>query len=448
MPHPTKKQRLEGHPLTSSSAVAANDDSAVTFDDLSVDVLANILAFLPLKNMMRSRRINKKTMEAVKKTIVPLTDFRVDNAEKYNTMAVMTRALPNLQQIKICAFPARGSFGWDDNHKYNDGEDPDEEEAARTADSTTYDIEIVSTFSKLRILEIHAPLNGRYPFLFHSFPLLQKLNISAFNHKWDLEMLAGLPLLKELYCWNNKCLTGNINSLRVLKGTLEQVHLGASSRVEGNIVDLADFPHLKLLYLFDTAVTGGILDIGDHDFLSLEKLILPKGVYGGDGYELQRISDAHDLIRSLYLLKKRRPLLAILKDWHGELSEDSLDGYEEWDYDFPFTIHFVKAGSRIGYRWETPYGDEGSCEVNWLDPEPDRESGDYEKYLKALCNIDAEVKLFKGFYQPPSEEEYHRLVEEDTQRRRAERLLDEYEARGEPDSVRDESDEGYSSEEW
>jgi hypothetical protein len=52
---------LEGHPLTSSSAVAANDDSArVTFDDLSVDVLANILAFLPLKNMMRSRRINKK----------------------------------------------------------------------------------------------------------------------------------------------------------------------------------------------------------------------------------------------------------------------------------------------------------------------------------------------------------------------------------------------------
>jgi HD superfamily phosphodiesterase len=79
---------------------------------------------------------------------------------------------------------------------------------------------------------------------------------------------------------------------------------------------------------------------------------------------------------------------------------------------------------------------------------PDRESGDYKKYLKALCNIDAEVKLFKGFYQPPMEEEYHRLVEEDTQRRRAERLLDEYEARGEPDSESDESDEGYSSEEW
>jgi hypothetical protein len=52
----------------------------------------------------------------------------------------------------------------------------------------------------------------------------------------------------------------------VLKDTLEKVHLGASSRVEGNIVDLADFPHLKMLYLFDTAVTGGILDIGDDDF--------------------------------------------------------------------------------------------------------------------------------------------------------------------------------------
>ena len=200
-------------------------------------------------------------------TIVPPSDFCVTSLSTYNAMAVMTRAMTKLQQIKIC-YPGY-------RHKYNDGEDPNERVAARTATLPTHDIEIISNFSKLRILSIQsAPLNGRYPVLFNSFPLLQKLCIhNCSPHlKWDLGMLAAFPLLKELYCWYNPRLTGNISSLRVLKDTLEKVTIGHSPNVEGNFMDLADFPHLKELHLFVTNVTGDIRDIGENDFSSLEDL--------------------------------------------------------------------------------------------------------------------------------------------------------------------------------
>jgi hypothetical protein len=50
--------------------------------------------------------------------------------------------------------------------------------------------------------------------------------------------------------------------------------------------------------------------------------------------------------------------------------------------------------------------------VNWLDPEPDRESSGYEGYAGELQKIEAKVNFYRGFHQPPTEEEYHRLVEE------------------------------------
>ena len=79
--------------------MAADDDVYVLasfFDNLSVDVLANILAFLTAEDedimRMRSRRINKKVTEAVRKTIVPPTEFRVDNAEKCDGIRVTTES--------------------------------------------------------------------------------------------------------------------------------------------------------------------------------------------------------------------------------------------------------------------------------------------------------------------------------------------------------------------
>ena len=411
MPHPTKKrrkQRLEdGH----AASADRGSDHVVTLNDLSVDVLADIFGFLDgARDIMQKRRVCRKWREAVKKTIVPPIEFCVDSLVKFDAMVVMTRAMPNLQQIEI------GNLEW--GHNWRNGEDPDEEWAARAADRTSHDIEIISNFRQLRILEIDASLNGRYPFLFNSFPLLEKLSIqTCFHLKWDLEMLAGLPLLKELNCNFNDCLTGNISNLRVLKDTLEKVEIMNCPNVEGNFMDLADFPHLKVLELYNLdAVTGDIRDIGENDFSSLEGLHLPKGVYGGTDYKFQHISDGPELIRAVYLLKKQRPALK-MEDWQGKLSKDSPDWYVSMNSSAPFYIRFVKAGSRIGYRWETDYEAHVDipytpCEVNWLDPEPDKESSDYAKYMEEFQKINSEVEFYKGLYQPPTEEEYYGLLEE------------------------------------
>jgi hypothetical protein len=366
---------------------------------------------------MGKRCVRKKWKEAVKKTIVPPTNFLVNSWQKYQAVGVMTRALPNLQQIELW------SLGWGRPHKWSDGEDPDEEPAAETAGWTTYDIEIITNFSKLRVLKLwHTDLNGRYPFLFNNFPLLQKLSISRCNYlKWDLEMLAGMPSLRVLDCYNldvNEWVTGNINSLRVLKDSLEKVRIEYCDNVEGNFMDLADFPHLKELHLEGTAVTGDIRDIGVNDFSSMERLILPQTVYGGRLYEFQRISDAPDLMRAVYLLKKRRPALLDIESWFASLSEDSPDWYEAVDEEDtpPFEVVFVQAGPRIGYRWETSslgY----SCEVNWLDPEPEIGSSGYGKYKEELRQLEScvpgglQLSPYRGLHQPPTEEEYHRLWE-------------------------------------
>jgi hypothetical protein len=98
-----------------------------------------------------------------------------------------------------------------------------------------------------------------------------------------------------------------------------------------------------------------------------------------------------------------------MKDWYMRLSGDSPDRYESVeDFDIPpFFISFVEAGSCIGYRWETHKGH--PCEVNWLDPEPDSESIDYDEYIEKLQSINSQADFYNGFYQPPTEEEYRRL---------------------------------------
>ena len=329
-------------------------------------------------------------------------------------MNVMATALPNLPKIIL-------GDNLESAIKYVDGEDPDEELAARTANATAHDIGIIANFTKLRELEIFAELNGRYP-CFFNFPHLQKLNIGGFDIrvKFDLEMLAGLPVLKELKLDYNKYLTGNLNSLRMLKNTLETVTIDNCPLVMGNFMDLADFPHLKELNILGTAVIGDIWDISEQDFKSLKLLTLPKGVNGGSEQEFQRISDAQDVARIPYLFQKQRPEI-VLKDWYAELSEDSPDRYEsldDIDEDFaPIYIAFVRAGNRLGYQWGT---DLDPCEVNWLDPEPDRESSDYGKYMEELQEIEGQINYFKGFHQPPTREEFERILE------RMHRDLDSY----------------------
>ena len=67
-------------------------------------------------------------------------------------------------------------------------------------------------------------------------------------------------LIKELECSSGSKVTGNLRSLRVLKDTLQTFTLCNCPEVEGNFMALADFPQLRTLRLFNTAVT---VDIGD-----------------------------------------------------------------------------------------------------------------------------------------------------------------------------------------
>jgi hypothetical protein len=47
--------------------------------------------------------------------------------------------------------------------------------------------------------------------------------------------------------------------------------------------------------------------------------------------------------------------------------------------------------------------------VNWLDPEPDKGSSHYSKYIQDLQDLERKVYRFRGFFQPPTEEEYNEL---------------------------------------
>jgi hypothetical protein len=248
--------------------------------ELGTDEVTIIFSFLPYYDIMRAR-VCRTWRDAAKKTLVPPSDFVVNSVKKYHAMRVMSTALPNLQQITLLHLGGR--------HKYVDGEDPDEFTARLTADYTAHDIDIISRFSKLRSLKIWgAPLNGRYTILFN-FPLLQILSMKYCFMKWDLQMLGGTPSLKELDCFSNQYMSGNLSSLRVFKDTLEAVKVYDCRRIEGNFMDMADFPRLKELDLRATNVTGDIRDMTGNDFPSLGGLFLPKSILGGYAYEFQNV---------------------------------------------------------------------------------------------------------------------------------------------------------------
>jgi hypothetical protein len=153
-----------------------------------------------------------------------------------------------------------------------------------------------------------ADLNGRYPFLFN-FQLLQKLTMGNCYLKWDFDMLAEFPSLKELDYDRIPRLNGSLSSLRVLKDTLEKV---AIRRCPNDVMDLADFPRLKELDLGGcTVVTGDIRDIREHDFPALESLLLPKGASMVENSMsfFQNVSEVPSFIQAIHGLLQRSPTM-------------------------------------------------------------------------------------------------------------------------------------------
>ena len=120
-----KKQRLDN---------GKGDDVVASFTSLSTDILANIFGHLPLKEIMRVRRVCKKTIDAAKQTWVPFESFtfqffKIDSIKMYNALVVMAEVLPGLQQICVDS-PSYSSRRQEEDFRYADGEDPIESTAA------------------------------------------------------------------------------------------------------------------------------------------------------------------------------------------------------------------------------------------------------------------------------------------------------------------------------
>jgi len=219
---------------------------------------------------------------------------------------------------------------------------------------------------------------------------------------------------------DNQHLTGNISRLRAFKGTLKSLYIWKCLSVRGNIMEMADFPRLKELELYGTPVTGDIEDIRSNDFPALESLNLPDTVHGGMKYKFRHVSEVPSFMHTVHLLLQRTPALLekhFLSTGLGwTLSEGSPDWYD-WEDESeipkpPFYLQFVRAGSRRGWSWCTSRDNYYSCEIHWLDPEPNSESDDYGTYIEKLQDEEHFVDFYQGYYQPPTEAEYRRLIED------------------------------------
>ena len=153
----------------------------------------------------------------------------------------------------------------------------------------------VTDFAHLRSLCLDdVRLEGSHPYLFQ-MPNLEVLDIgSKEDLEWDLDMVSGLPRLKELRCHRNYRLTGSLRSLCRLSGTLTHLELlscdrvvgtlkdiGAlrstlvdlelrgCERVSGSLNDLRRFCHLKYFDLLGTDVRADVSEVRAGDFAAL-----------------------------------------------------------------------------------------------------------------------------------------------------------------------------------
>lgn len=234
-------------------------------------------------------------------------------------------------------------------------------------------------------------------------------------------MISAFPLIEELDCQDTKLLMGDVKSLRVVKDSLWRVCIEHCPGVCGDFMEFADYPLLKVLHLFtimfgnrrQTSVEGDVRNISDVDFPMLRSLHLPDGVYGSVTRVFECVADAQECMKVLGRLYSRIGNIHSSGIW--KLSVSSPDRYRvhpvKW-YELypPFKVKFVRAGPRLGWRWWNE-SNKGCCETNWIDPEPDRQSGSYVEYLRDLEKLEKDVYVYRGFFKPPTPEEWIQIFQ-------------------------------------
>ena len=402
----------------------------------STSMLPIIFGYLDWKELLYVRGTCTHWCEAAKHTLVPPSienrlvsirgtpkvkdypQFHVNTSRRYNMLKVMSKVMPNLQQIHLSEFQGGviGSMSYNgitgniyetSNERYLDEGEESNEDA--------YDVSIIADFRNLRSLVLNcAPLYGKYP-CFFGFSYLRELSIDQGGNDsdmvWDLKMLSCMPLIEKLTLICSKA-TGSISDLHFLKNTLLELVIVSSLNqsivddIDGDFMNLAEFTVLRKLDLkWATGIQGDASQIQVKDFPCMQKLDLP-GV-------LMKVDQSSDIIHLFTSFARRSPpCIASVR-----LSEDSSDRFER-DGDKhsdspppPFTLEFVHPGNRLGWRWVSQRRLRyiRSCEINWLDEELGTDSDQYHVYQEETKRLNESVHFYKGIYHLPTEEEYREM---------------------------------------
>jgi hypothetical protein len=89
------------------------------------------------------------------------------------------------------------------------------------------DVAYISRFHELQFLNLeNLSLNGTHPFIFNSFPYLRRLVIKSMPQlEFNLDMLSGMSLIRDIKFYGCSKLQGTLDSLRALKDTLRVVEI-------------------------------------------------------------------------------------------------------------------------------------------------------------------------------------------------------------------------------
>lgn len=400
----SKKARLDGGHDSVEECT-----SMTAIESLSTDEVASVFEFLGWRDILRAR-VCRKFRDAAR--IAPVRAwFEVGSDRSFRALAHVAGFLPNLRRVTLGMSASLGRSIM----LMEDGEDPDNSLTPPPPWEPRHSFDAVASFRNLQVLAITGSIaaNGRYPSIF-TFAHLKELALCGVdNMKVDLEMLSGCPILEALTCYCMTDLKGDLKSLAPLKTTLRSIEIFECFGVTGNFMHLADFAALRDLDLDKTSVVGDVLEIRDDDFPMLEKLSLPHGVHGGgrgaggDVETFERVADVPEVMRALCRLEQRN--VRVVGSWM--LARSSQDRYAMDIFSLlkpPFFAEVVRAGPRVGWRW-TNKKSMGCCETNWVGREPSEKSGDYAAYKSELEAIQANVRSFRGFFKPPTQEEYQRL---------------------------------------
>jgi len=232
--------------LSESPSSGENEElTPISVGSLSQGSLVRVLDYLTWTNILVGRAVCSTWRDTARHARPDLSNDGIDGdtgTEMISRLTSLRSVLPKTRELRLSC---RGQIS---------------------------SIRPVVGFKHLRSLNVYgASLSGSHPYLFQ-MPNLEVL--IDWRHEWDLDDLSGLPRLKELYCYGNQHLTGNLRSLSNFCGTLTHVFVEGCAEVTGTLADIGDLRQtLTWLNLpWCESVTGSLNDL--RDFPSLEAVRL------------------------------------------------------------------------------------------------------------------------------------------------------------------------------